>query len=129
MKDMQEMTDRELLMELLEDKRRQEKERKVKYWVLAAVVLVIAVLLVIYIPKAAAFFDNVNRTMAMMETEVDNIKVSFDSAMQKIDELENSGLADLAELSEQLKGIDFDALGQMIERMNTFMEKLPILFN
>ncbi len=80
-KPVEEMSERELLMELVTEKRRQDKVRVVKYAVLAAVIIAIAVLAVIYVPKI------VNAYKALMETysQVQELSLEAEEALGQVE--------------------------------------------
>ncbi len=80
-KPVEEMSERELLMELVTEKRRQDKARVVKYAVLAAVIIAIAVLAIIYVPKI------VNAYKALMETysQVQELSLEAEDALGQVE--------------------------------------------
>jgi len=65
MKDINEMSDHELLMELVEEKRRNDKIRYIKYGIYAVLALIVIILCIKYIPMIV---DMVNRYNALMES-------------------------------------------------------------
>ena len=67
MKDYNEMNDHELLMELVKEKRRNEKIRYVRYGVYVLILLAVAILAGIYIPKIVAVINRYNRFMDQMQ--------------------------------------------------------------
>lgn len=91
MKDINEMTDHEILVELLEEKRRNDRNRIIKYVLYGIVALVIIILLSIYVPKIMAWVDRYNKFMNEIETTTNRVKEFVDgvgtSTTQKIDEV------------------------------------------
>lgn len=91
MKDINEMTDHEILVELLEEKRRNDRNRIIKYVLYGIVALVIIILLSIYVPKIMAWVDRYNKFMNEIETTTNSVKEFVDgvgtSTTQKIDEV------------------------------------------
>ena len=144
------MKDRELLMELVEDKRRQEKLRYIKYGIAAAVIVLIVVLLLVYLPPVVRTFDKIDGAVDMMQSEMDNISGSFDEAMEKLSEFEaladklsvfeelGDKISEFEELGDKLKGleelgdklgeIDFEAFNEVISKLNNLVNKFPWLF-
>ena len=76
----------------------------------------------------------------MMQSEIDNIKGSFDEAMEKLSEFEaladkipdleglEEKFAGLEELGEKLKEVDFEGLNEVITKLNNLVNKFPWLF-
>ena len=134
------MTDRELLMELVEDKRRQEKIKYIEWGIAAAVIILVIVLLLVYLPPVVKTFKEVDSAVDMMQSEIDNIKGSFDEAMEKLSEFEaladkipdleglEEKFAGLEELGEKLKEVDFEGLNEVITKLNNLVNKFPWLF-
>lgn len=135
------MTERELIMELVIDRRREEKIRYIKYGIIAAVLILIVILLLVYLPPIVRTFDKIDGAVDMLQTEIDNIKGSFDEAMGKLSEFEAmaeefSSLGDLKEkfaaleeLGDRLGEVDFEAFNEVITKLNNLVNKVPWLFN
>ena len=79
MKKIEEMSDHEILVELLEDKRRNDKNRYIKYGIYAAIALVIIVLLIIYVPKVVAFINKYNQVLNDLQETNDKINEFFNT--------------------------------------------------
>ena len=62
MKDIEQMSDHELLMELVKEKRRNDKLRYVKYGVYGVIALVVVILCIKYVPKIVEFFKEICST-------------------------------------------------------------------
>ena len=67
MKDYSQMSDHELLMELVKEKRRSDKIRYIRYGIHALILLVIVVVGIIYVPKIVAVIRRYNAFMDQME--------------------------------------------------------------
>ena len=67
MKDYSQMSDHELLMELVKEKRRNDKLRYIRYGFYALILLAIIVVGAIYIPKIVAVIRRYNQFMDQME--------------------------------------------------------------
>ena len=67
MKDINEMSDHELLMELVKEKRRNDRIRYVRYGINALILLTAVVVAAVYVPKIVALIDRYNRFIDQME--------------------------------------------------------------
>ena len=67
MKDYSQMSDHELLMELVKEKRRSDKIRYIRYGIHALILLVIIIIGIIYAPKIVAVIRRYNAFMDQME--------------------------------------------------------------
>ena len=67
MKDYSQMSDHELLMELVKEKRRNDKLRYIRYGISALILLAVVVIAAIYVPKIVAVINRYNRFMDQME--------------------------------------------------------------
>lgn len=79
MKDIEQMSDHELLMELVKEKRRNDKLRYVKYGVYGIIALVVIILCIKYVPKLVAFFKEYNEVMNQLKQASDSVKKVSDS--------------------------------------------------
>ena len=67
MKDYSQMSDHELLMELVKEKRRSDKIRYIRYGIHALILLAVVVTGIIYVPKIVAVIRRYNAFMDQME--------------------------------------------------------------
>ena len=67
MKDYSQMSDHELLMELVKEKRRNDKIRYIRYGFYALILLTVIIIGAIYIPKIVAVIRRYNQFMDQME--------------------------------------------------------------
>lgn len=98
MKDYNEMSDHEILMELLEEKRKNDKLKTVKYAIYATILVLIIVVLAIYVPKILTFINNYNDFMNQfsdINKKMDEFLNNFDPSVTK----------DLTAFIEQLKNL------------------------
>lgn len=86
MKDINEMSDHEILIELLEEKRRNDRIRYIQYAFDAVVILALLVLGFIYIPKIVNFVKQVNQLVEDYKQLVGRLNLTE----VKIDEFMNS---------------------------------------
>ena len=148
-----EKTDREILLEVNEKLDRieaRQKRRGVALWIAAvAVILVIALLLVFFVPKYQAFkaqYDAVAETVEQLRTVLEGIDLSgLTSAAEFLSSMDYSKLQELAglldtldtgRLSEQLAEMTemIDQLGELntealVSSINTIIEKLQPLMS
>lgn len=98
MKDYSEMSDHELLMELVKEKRRNDRIRYVRYAVYGLILLAVIVIGAIYIPKIVAVINRYNRFMEQME-----------GLNEKVSSVVNDGTVDLLdsvkEAMEKIQGL------------------------
>ena len=98
MKNYNEMSDHEILMELLEEKRKNDKLKTVKYAIYATILVFIIVVLAIYVPKILRFINNYNDFMNQfsdINKKMDEFLNNFDPSVTK----------DLTAFIEQLKNL------------------------
>ncbi len=98
MKNYNEMSDHEILMELLEEKRKNDKLKTVKYAIYATILVLIIVVLAIYVPKILTFINNYNDFMNQfsdINKKMDEFLNNFDPSVTK----------DLTAFIEQLKNL------------------------
>ena len=120
-KALEEMTDRELLLELVRGQRREAKLRYVKWGIAAVLVIAAAVLLALYIPKVNVTLSNLDNVAAMVETEIDNIKGPIENAMEQLEEFKSLG--------ETLGNFDIEGFNNVITKLENLTNKVPWLFN
>ena len=90
MKDIEEMSDHELLMELVAEKRRNDKIRYMKYGCYGIIILGVVVLCCIYIPKVVAFYNRFNAVMEQLDAATNSVKRVSDSISTETIESFNS---------------------------------------
>ena len=79
MKRIEEMSDHELLMELIEDKRRNDKIRFIIYAVFATIAVLIIGVMLVYIPRMIQFMNQYKALMEDLENATNSIKDLKDS--------------------------------------------------
>jgi len=93
MKDINEMSDHELLMELVEEKRRNDKIRCIKYGIYAVLALIVIILCIKYIPMIV---DMVNRYNALME-QLEQTNTSINQLVDSVGEDTGAKLKELVD--------------------------------
>ena len=90
-RDIEQMSDHELLMELISDKRRQDKIRYIKYAVIGIFVAAVVIELVIWVPKIVAMVNYYNGIISQIDTtvvKINNVVSDIpDGLVQKINDL------------------------------------------
>ena len=79
MRNIEEMSDHELLMELIKDKRRNDRIRYVKYAVFGVIAVFVIGLLAVYVPKVVTFVNRYNTVIDELEKTTNSIKELKDS--------------------------------------------------
>ena len=74
------MSDRELLMELVREKRRDERARKIRSCVLAGLAALLLVLCLLYGPRAVRAVRRYNDTMERLNRSVTQVQEFLDTA-------------------------------------------------
>ena len=110
------MSDREILEELLQEKRRQDTVRYIKYAVWGILLIALIVLAAIYVPKIVTLYNEVQSAME----EVDQATEQIDLTMQKI----NQTLQTLQEDYDSVKSAGAQALEDAAETLNGVLETL-----
>ena len=98
LKNIEEMSDHEILMELIKEKRRNDILRYINYGLVAIVSVFVAVECSIYIPKIMAFMDKYNQVLdTLNETSASIKRISDSISTDTIDAFNNlvSGISDL----------------------------------
>ena len=123
------MTEREMLAELMEDKRRRDKLRWVKIAVAAVVLILVIVFAVKYIVPMSGYVKEIEASMSTIEKEVDAMKDQAQSIMNdmqsKLDEVDLEGLKSIA---QKLEDIDFDSVKDTAVKFGNLVNKFPWLF-
>jgi len=97
MRKVEEMSERELLMELVEEKRNRDKLQILGFAIMAALVLIIIVALFIYVPKIINVINEFNKISGQISELSESIK--------KIPTDFNIDTDKFSDLMEQLQGI------------------------
>lgn len=98
----QEMTDREILEELLADKRRQDTLRRVRLAVYAALAVALAVLLAKYLPPAIRYFRELDETLQQVRQATEQVNAALERVRQTIAGIEEGGAAALQDAADRL---------------------------
>ena len=81
------MTDHEMLVELMQEKRRSDRARKIRYMIAGALLLLIAILLYKYLPPAIRYFRSLGESLETIRGGVDSVRGVADNVNDKINSL------------------------------------------
>ncbi|MBQ3481675.1 MAG: hypothetical protein IJH48_04960 [Oscillospiraceae bacterium] len=130
-KNVGEMNERELLAELVLQGRRAEKTERIKTGVLAALLLAVIILALIYIPRIAAPIRELSDGMEEIKTtfkEAERILSSFDDGtvdrFKQTMESVNETSQQLRVLMDKLRDSGLDKLQSTIEGLNKTIDSL-----
>lgn len=108
-KRLEEMSERELLEELVAEKRQQETLRWIGWGLRLVVVIAIAVLLAIYLPPVIAYFRQLAALVEQVKSTLEQLKTTADqlqSALNGVTQGSSDALREAAErLNELLNGL------------------------
>ena len=90
------LDDREILLELLEEKRQRDSQKAIKKYILIGILVFIVISLIITIPKIIDMYNKYNQAMKYFDT----IYNEAQSMMKKIEKL------DFKQIEESLSGIN-----------------------
>lgn len=94
------MTDHELLMELVKDQQRRERNEKTRRYISLAVLLVIAAVLLTFVPKVIRLYHDLNDTLRQINAVAEQVNGT-------------------------LEGIDTDALNDILEKLQKVISLIP----
>ena len=83
------MTDHEMLVELMYEKRRNDRARNIKYMIAGAVLVLIIILSIKYVPPVVRYFQKLNETIETMQNSVAAIQGVADNINETITNLWN----------------------------------------
>lgn len=78
------MTDHEMLVELLQEKRRADKMRNIKYAIAGAVCAVLIFLLIKYLPPVISYFRSVQETIEQIQSGVEQVQTVTDTVKDSV---------------------------------------------
>ena len=81
------MTDHEMLVELMREKRRNDRARNIRYMILGAIVVLIAILLFRYLPPVIRYFQSLHATLDKIQSGVDQVQGVTDGIRNTVGEL------------------------------------------
>ena len=90
MKEIEMMSDHELLMELVAEKRRNDRIRYIKYGIYGVIGLAVAVMCFIYVPKIIDFYNKFNKVMDQLSEATNSVRRVSDSISTETIESFNS---------------------------------------
>ena len=94
------MSDHELLMELVKEQQRRDKREKTRLYISLAVLLVIVVILAVWVPKIIALQRELNDTLQQINAVAEQVENTLD-------------------------GIDLEGLKNILEKLQSVIKSLP----
>lgn len=131
---LEEMTDHEMLVELLEEKRYQERMRNLRIGCKAAVALAVVILLCIYLPPVIRTYRQLNETMQQVRDTVDQVKGAVEQVkgastrvQGTMDELQGT-VNSIRSALDNLKQNGVDVLEGAMDQLNQLLQNFPGLW-
>jgi uncharacterized protein YoxC len=78
------MTDHEMLVELLQEKRRNDRMKNIKYAILGAVLVILIILAAKYLPPVIRYFRSVQETLQQIQASVSQVQNLTDSVKESV---------------------------------------------
>ena len=114
MKNIEEMSDRELLEELVAAKRRDQIIEYIKWGVIAVFIISIYAMIARYIPQIKAFLDASN-------TLINDLEATNQQINDVMGQLNDGSLEQLKELLNSMNDGSIDKLKELIEKLNSIL--------
>ena len=137
--DYEKMTERELLIELIKEQKKEIKGRNYVFLMMVIILLSIAISLVYIIPKVSAASANTKKAAEKLTELVDEAEVKLnsldtvvndiDGMVKNVDKLVVANTKNLSEAVEKVNQIDFDKLNKAISDFSDTVEPLANFFN
>ncbi len=134
-KEIEKMSERELLMELVEEKRRAEKWRLVRLCAVGAVVLALAILCAVYVPRIVESVQRFNEAVTSLQNTTNQIQSFYngvkDAGLDKLSEAAENIDAAAQEAKRIMDGLSEAGLGDLkdsLAGLNDFAEKVRGFF-
>ena len=108
-KPIDEMTDHEMLVELLSEKRRTDTVRYIKLGAYVLIAIVIIVLCAKYLPPVIAYFRQLNETLNQLRQGIERVQTTTDNIKTTVNGIGESGAELLQSASNQL--------GELLEKI------------
>lgn len=134
-KEIETMTDRELLLELVAAGRRAEKRRRVRLWVYLAVAAALLALCLIYVPRLVCVVRQFNDTMGQLRAVTDQAQdffrgigdIGYDKLRETVDQVD-AVTAEIQTVMDRLQAAGLDKLEQSLEQLNETLGRLRAFF-
>lgn len=125
-KEIESMSDHELLQELVRQGRRNERESNIKTAVIAALLLVIIILALVYIPKIMAPIRQLNENMDQIKQTMGRLQEFADSLGSDTAEKLRRTIDGLNETTEQAKEMFAKLNDSGLENFKTTLDDLNL---
>ncbi|MBP5750721.1 MAG: hypothetical protein J6X24_08025 [Firmicutes bacterium] len=81
------MSDHEMLVELMHEKRRNDRARNITYMIAGAILVLVIILLVRYLPPAIRYFRSLNESLDSIRSGVESVRGVADNVNNTITSL------------------------------------------
>lgn len=113
MRTVEEMTERELLEELIVQKRREQTARRIKGGVCVLLLAVLTAALLRYLPPVIAYFQQLRETVEQVQENLQQLRNAADGITETVGGLRDAGQ---------------ETLQDAVERLNELLGRLPGIF-
>ena len=107
------MTDREILEELLQERRRDRTKEYIRWGLYAAALLAVAILCAVYLPPVIDYFRKLHDAVEQIRQGMDQVRAAADTVRDAVTRVGQGGS---------------EALESALARLNELLEKLPAVF-
>jgi len=115
-KKIEEMTDHEILLELIKEKRMRDKIMYVKIGFYSVILIALIILGCIYIPKIVAFVNRVNEDIERIEHTIDEIEENMNTLKEYGEDFYENTLTKITENVQKMEG----TISEIKENINNF---------
>ena len=138
-KKLDEMTDRELMMELVKSQRKDAMGQRLTAFATMAIFVAVLVALLILVPKVLSILNNIDGTVKKAATAVGQIQTSIgeldaaiadiDTMVTNVNDLVVTNTDSLNEAVQKLNNVNFDELNKAISDFADTVEPMANFFN
>lgn len=105
----EEMSDHEILLELIKDKRRNDRNRYIKNTVRIIIAIAVIVLLIIVVPPVVRFFRQLNETITQMQESIAQVTEVAEGVRTQVED----SLAQIEDFTDEAKVMIEDSIGEI----------------
>ena len=131
-KNYSEMTDHELLVELVEQQHSSSRNSKILIVIMAVIAAVAVIAAAVVVPKAVQTLSEANTIILQGEetlTEVDTIIAGIEPLTKNANSLIEDNMESVTEAMNNIKNIDFNSLNRSIKNLADLLQPLAEFFN
>ena len=130
-KPLEEMTDHELLVELVKSQRKDTRGQKITAYATIALFAAVAIALIIIVPKVTTLINELTYSLEEMNDLVAQAQTSLggiDDMIANVDKVVVDNTDSVNEVLENFNKVDFDHLNQAITDLGNVVEPLSKFF-